>query len=153
MKHTECEDCKLKEGDCGHHFKMDGKTNYDIASLSACDQYGNCMFFKPKAKPQGDLISREALKAYARKVICGDNPTNSLLIRMFDEIIDNASAEVKLERDKSYEESNYTSVSTGYATYTAEDIRTCCYCKHHNASETLQSPCRECINYDRWEHK
>ena len=37
-----------------------------------------------------DLISREALKAYARKVICGDNPTNSLLIRMFDEIIDNA---------------------------------------------------------------
>ena len=38
----------------------------------------------------GDLISREALKDYARKVICGDNPTNSLIIRMFDEIIDNA---------------------------------------------------------------
>lgn len=90
MKHTECEDCKLREGDCGYHFKMDGKTNYDIASLSACDKYGNCMFFKAKAKPQGDLISREALKAYARTVICGDNPTNSLIIRMFDEIIDNA---------------------------------------------------------------
>lgn len=62
MKHTECKDCELSDGDCGYHFKMDGKTNYDIASLSACDRYGNCDFFKPKAKPQGDLISREALK-------------------------------------------------------------------------------------------
>lgn len=62
MKHTECKDCKLSNGDCGHHFKMDGATNYDIASLSACDKYGNCEFFKSKVKPQGDLISREALK-------------------------------------------------------------------------------------------
>ena len=37
-----------------------------------------------------DLKSCEALKAYAREVLCGDNPTNSLLIRMFDEIIENA---------------------------------------------------------------
>lgn len=37
-----------------------------------------------------DLKSTEALKAYAREVLCGNNPTNSLLIRMFDEIIDNA---------------------------------------------------------------
>lgn len=41
----------------------------------------------------GDVISREALKAYARKVICGDNPTNTLIIRMFDEIIDNAPSQ------------------------------------------------------------
>lgn len=45
MKHTECKDCKLSNGDCGHHFKMDGVTNFDIASLSACDNYGNCEFF------------------------------------------------------------------------------------------------------------
>lgn len=37
-----------------------------------------------------DLKSTEALKAYAREVLCGNNPTNTLLIRMFDEIIDNA---------------------------------------------------------------
>lgn len=37
-----------------------------------------------------DLKSSDALKAYAREVLCGNNPTNSLLIRMFDEIIDNA---------------------------------------------------------------
>lgn len=37
-----------------------------------------------------DLKSSEALKAYARKVLCGQNPTNTLLIRMIDEIIDNA---------------------------------------------------------------
>ena len=45
---TECEYCKLKEGDCGYHHKNNGITNYNIASLSACDQYGNCMFFKRK---------------------------------------------------------------------------------------------------------
>ena len=39
---------------------------------------------------KNDLKSSEALKAYAREVLCGNNPTNSLLIRMFDEIIDNA---------------------------------------------------------------
>lgn len=37
-----------------------------------------------------DFKSIEALKAYAREVLCGNNPTNSVLIRMFDEIIDNA---------------------------------------------------------------
>ena len=46
-------------------------------------------------RTQGDLISRDALKAYARKVICGGNPTNTLIIRMFDEIIDNAPSEVE----------------------------------------------------------
>lgn len=37
-----------------------------------------------------DLKSSDALKAYAREVLCENNPTNSLLIRMFDEIIDSA---------------------------------------------------------------
>ena len=46
MKHTECKDCELSNGDCGYHFKMDGTTNFDIPSLSACDRYGNCEFFK-----------------------------------------------------------------------------------------------------------
>ena len=62
MKHTECEDCKLRNGDCGYHFKMNGKTYYDIPSLSACDRYGDCEFFQQKEIPKGDLISREALK-------------------------------------------------------------------------------------------
>lgn len=37
-----------------------------------------------------DLISRETLKNYARKVMYEQNATNFSLIRMFDEIIDNA---------------------------------------------------------------
>ena len=37
-----------------------------------------------------DLISREALKNYAREVLCGENATNISLLKMFDEIIDNA---------------------------------------------------------------
>lgn len=67
MKHTECEDCKLRSGDCGHHFKMNGKTNYDIPSLSSCDRYGDCEFFQQKEKPQGDLISRSALREDLRR--------------------------------------------------------------------------------------
>ena len=50
------------------------------------------------------------------------------------------------------EPSSFTSVSTGYATYTAEDIRTCSYCKHHNkGAGSLRSACRDCINFNRWE--
>lgn len=37
-----------------------------------------------------DLKSSEALKAYARKVLCKDNVTNISLLKMFDYIIDNA---------------------------------------------------------------
>lgn len=40
--------------------------------------------------PQGDLKSCEALKAYARKVMYEKNATNFSLIKMFDEIIDDA---------------------------------------------------------------
>lgn len=85
MKHTECKDCELSNGDCGNHFKMDGITNYEIASLSACDKYGNCMFFKAKAKPQGDLISREALKKAVYAEFGNSNLTDA-----FNDIIDNA---------------------------------------------------------------
>lgn len=49
------------------------------------------------------------------------------------------------------QDDNFTSIFNGYATYTAEDKRTCSYCKYHNASATLQGVCRDCINYDRWE--
>ena len=37
-----------------------------------------------------DLISREALKKYAREVLCDDNVTNNSLLKMFDYIIDHA---------------------------------------------------------------
>ena len=40
----------------------------------------------------GDLISREALKAYARTILHEDNATNFSLIKMFDEIIDDVPA-------------------------------------------------------------
>ena len=86
MKHTECKDCALGNGDCGHHFEMDGVTNYDIASLSACDKYGNCMFFKAKAKPQDKRISSEALKEVINDLFrSGEYDCNSVL-----KAIDNA---------------------------------------------------------------
>lgn len=46
------------------------------------------------------LIDADALKAYARKVLCKDNPTDSLIIRLFDNIIDNTpSDEIKSTKD------------------------------------------------------
>lgn len=59
MKHTECKNCKLREGDCGYHFKMNEKTNYNIPRLSACDRYGNCDFFQQiqqNERPTGEWI-------------------------------------------------------------------------------------------------
>lgn len=52
--------------------------------------------------PQGDLISREALKIYARKVLWEQNPTNFTLIKLFDNIIDNAPT-VRNEYMRGYE--------------------------------------------------
>lgn len=72
MKHTECEDCELSNGDCGHHFEMNGKKDYDIPSLSACDRYGDCEFFQQEERPQGDLISRDALKEHVFTVNHGN---------------------------------------------------------------------------------
>lgn len=62
MNHTECKDCKFREGDCGHHHRIDGEVNCDIPSLSSCDKYGNCGYFQQKETPKGDLISRSALQ-------------------------------------------------------------------------------------------
>lgn len=58
-----------------------------------------------------------------------------------------------------YEEPNYTSISTGYATYTAEDIRTCDYCKHNaglpsnNGTMEYSGVCKNCVAKDMWEMK
>ena len=96
---TECKECEFREGDCGHHFISDGATNYNIASLSACDKYGNCYFFKPKTKPKGDLVSREALREQTKEVFCkrrcpvrDDEPYchPDCAARLFINIIDNA---------------------------------------------------------------
>ena len=108
MKHTECKDCKLSNGDCGHHFKMDETTNFDIPSLSACDKYGNCEFFKSKEKPKGDLISREALKKATKSFTdCdGFNPVW--------QIIDNApTVETSKIEHKAYNEGFKDGVEQG----------------------------------------
>lgn len=89
MKHTECKKCKLRQGDCGHHFKMDGITNYDIPSLSGCDQYGNCMFFQPEEQTHGNvLVSREALKLEFSK----HEDRRGYLIGDWEDIIDSVDA-------------------------------------------------------------
>lgn len=92
MKHTECKDCELSSGDCGYHFKIDGKVNYDIVALTACDKYGNCEFFKPKAKPQGDTISRSALKEKLNSRVFPQDYATTLLLGTLNDIIDNVPA-------------------------------------------------------------
>lgn len=89
-----CEDCKFREGDCGHHhISYDGTTNYDIASLSACDRYGDCFFFKRMAESKGDLISREALKKKCAEEVKASNNSDFIPCPTWNkamELIDNA---------------------------------------------------------------
>lgn len=47
---SDCKDCKLRHGDCGHHFEMDNIKHFDIPREGACDKYGSCMFFMPDIK-------------------------------------------------------------------------------------------------------
>lgn len=62
---------------------------------------------------------------------------------------------------KPYEKGSveFTSISTGYATYTAEDIRTCDNCKHisglpsKNGTMEYSGACKNCIAKDKWEQK
>lgn len=49
-----------------------------------------------------DLKSSEALKAYARKVLCEDNVTNNSLLKMFDYIIDHAPSVELSEKAEDY---------------------------------------------------
>ena len=64
-----------------------------------------------------NLKSSEALKAYAREVLCGNNPTNSLLIRMFDEIIDNApTVDISGNEYFPYRTAYFNGVADGRAT-------------------------------------
>lgn len=46
----DCKDCKLRDGDCGNHFEMNGIKHFDIPRESSCDKYGFCMFFEPEMK-------------------------------------------------------------------------------------------------------
>jgi rubrerythrin len=63
---------------------------------------------------QGDLISREALKNYARKVMYENNATNFSLLKVFDEIIDNApTVETSKIEHKAYNEGFKDGVEQG----------------------------------------
>lgn len=54
---------------------------------------------------------------------------------------------------------DFTSISTGYATYIAEDMRTCNNCKHNaglprnNGTMEYNGACKNCIAKDKWEQK
>lgn len=57
------------------------------------------------------------------------------------------------------QDDNFTSISNGYATYTAEDMRTCDNCKHiaglpiNNGTVEYSGACKNCIAKDMWEAK
>lgn len=78
--------------------------------------------------------------------------------QMYISAIRHAIAKLQSEPHKD-EEPNFTSISTGYATYTAEDIRTCDYCKHNaglpsnNGTMEYSGACKNCVAKDMWEKK
>lgn len=129
----------------------------------------------------GDLISRSDIKDHIGELLLvysGEELANAIL-----NAIDNAEAidvetqllgaelhgikigyeeaQKKLTRHKPHEdkEPNFTSVSTGYAAYTAEDIRTCDYCKYNaglpsnNGTMEYSGACKNCVAKDMWEAK
>lgn len=57
------------------------------------------------------------------------------------------------------QEDNYTSISNGRVTFSAEDIRTCDYCKHNaglpsnNGTAEYSGACKKCVAKDMWEMK
>lgn len=57
------------------------------------------------------------------------------------------------------QEDNFTSISTGYAQFSAEDIITCDYCKHNaglprnNGTTEYSGACKKCVAKDMWEAK
>lgn len=53
------------------------------------------MFATEESNPQGDLISRSALKKYARTRISEEIVTNRVILKLFDELIDDAPPAVK----------------------------------------------------------
>lgn len=57
------------------------------------------------------------------------------------------------------QEDNFTSISNGRVTFSAEDIRTCDYCKHNaglprnNGTMEYSGACKKCVAKDMWEAK
>lgn len=67
----DCETCKFRSfkpdelsDNCGHHFKMDGVTHYDIPDLSACDKYGLCEFYEKDP----DIMDDESCIGYLENI-------------------------------------------------------------------------------------
>jgi len=59
MSDSECKWCKFSSGDCGHHYKsIEGETDLTIPSESACDKYGQCMFWKRSIESRREEIRR-----------------------------------------------------------------------------------------------
>lgn len=49
MGDLKCKNCKLYDGDCGHHFKdAFGHINYEIPAEFATDLFGDCIMFKSR---------------------------------------------------------------------------------------------------------
>lgn len=74
--------------DIGYGIVIEGEDTSKIkqALSLACKTLANGTPYNPS----GDLVSRDAVKKYARKVMYEKNATNFSLLKMFDEIIDNA---------------------------------------------------------------
>ena len=91
-------------------------------------------------KMNNDLISRSTLKAYARTILGGNNPTNTLFVRMFDEIIDNVPA---VEKSKG----SWKKVGEEYYNWSNHDVIKCSCCGYvKDVPDLKMSPhfCENC---------
>lgn len=61
---SECKNCKLYEGDCGHHYADSyGHIHYDSSSLACTTRSGFCEYYQ-ESRPERLVVKDELVKRY-----------------------------------------------------------------------------------------
>lgn len=61
---SECKDCKLFKGNCGHHYiDVDGHVHYDYPSRAYTNRAGCCEFYQ-EARTQRQIVKDALIERY-----------------------------------------------------------------------------------------
>lgn len=61
---SECKDCKLFKGDCGHHYiDGDNHVHYDCPSMACTNRAGYCEFYQ-EARTQRQIVKDALIERY-----------------------------------------------------------------------------------------
>lgn len=61
---SECKDCKLFKGNCGHHYMdVDNHVHYDCSSRACTNRTGCCEFYQ-EARTQRQIVKDALIERY-----------------------------------------------------------------------------------------